>query len=101
MNSYEIVYLTTARKNLDRLWDYVKRTSGEVRADKFLDEIMQDCESLRLAPLRGVIRTRLGRKVRVIGMAKGRVSVAFDVVGNEVQIIAVKYAGWKLGRKDR
>ncbi len=86
MDRYELVYLTTAQRNLAHLRSYIVRTSGEAKADSFIAQVMEDCDSLRYAPMRGTVRTQLGQQVRMIGVAKGRASVAFRVEGNEVKL---------------
>ena len=95
MNRYRLVIEQGALTELEALHEYVTRTASQDKADRFVAHILSDCEDLCLAPMRGMSRPELGVGTRLIGIAKGRISITFHVRGDTVTIASIYYAGRK------
>jgi plasmid stabilization system protein ParE len=93
MKRYSVTVSASADEDLFEIWSFVVREASVAIADSFLDRIMKDCMSLQNAPSRGLQRALGGQTVRLIGAAKGRVTLIFTVSDAQVEILRVHYAG--------
>ena len=67
-------------------------------ADRFVDSIVDYCESLAVFPMRGRARSDLYPGLRIVGFRR-RVSIAFVVDDSTVTIHGVFYAGREYERR--
>ena len=93
---YYLVFRRAARNDLLKIFDYIDRESGPVRAAAFIDEILGACHALTTFPHRGTLHDRQSG-IRVIGYRR-RVAIAFRVRDSRVTVIAILYGGRDLGR---
>ena len=89
---YTVRYAERAIEQLEEIGVYVAECSSEQIADRFIDGIVDACERLSMFPQRGVRRDDLRHGLRILGY-KRRVSVAFEVEGDRVNILGVYYGG--------
>jgi len=68
--------------------------SPEIAAN-YTDAIMNQCESLKMFPIRGARRDDLRPGLRVFGFRR-RVSIAFEITGEVVTILGIFYGGQSL-----
>ncbi len=94
MKRYELVLEENALSELESIHSYVSKMAGVATAEGFVASILSECESLRIAPKRGMIQPELGENTRLIGIVKGRVSITFHVGEDVVTIASIYYAGW-------
>jgi plasmid stabilization system protein ParE len=93
MKQYRVVFSAAAQKDLASIEDYIEERFSLKAAVTFTNEILGECNELRTAPKRGLLRPELGENVRRIGAAKGRVAVMFRVEADEVVILGIRYTG--------
>lgn len=79
--------------NLASLEDYIDDRFGPEAAVNFTKNIINECAELQLAPMRGILRPEIGKNVRRIGVANGRVAVMFRVEQDDVVILGIRYTG--------
>ncbi|NYZ12676.1 type II toxin-antitoxin system RelE/ParE family toxin [Azospirillum sp. RWY-5-1] len=87
-----IVFRPSAQSDLLALFQYIARDSGVARARAYVARINAACQSLALFPERGTRRDDLSPGMRTIGFER-RVTIAFRVIGDAVEILAVAYGG--------
>jgi plasmid stabilization system protein ParE len=87
---YQVVFAATADRNLRRIYLYFSRRFSAAGAERFVRQIVDDCHSLGIAPLRGHL---ISEDVRILGVAGGRVSILYKVENQTVTIVNVHYAG--------
>ena len=92
MIRYAVRYAERAIEQLEEIGVYVAECSSEQIADRFIDGIVDACETLSMFPKRGVRRDDLRPGLRILGYRR-RVSVAFEVEGDRVNILGVYYGG--------
>jgi plasmid stabilization system protein ParE len=94
MKSYAMVFSRGAREDMEEIAEYIAERSSAAIADRFIVEIVKECESLCTAPHRGTSRTDLRPKMRVIGY-KRKASIVFRIEEDRglVVILAVNYHG--------
>lgn len=94
MNPYSVVFTPRAKHQLDELYVYIASESGEVRAGKFVGEIIDDCLSLSTFPERGTKREDIRPNLRVKSYAR-KVVIAFsaDTIHAVVAIYGIFYGG--------
>lgn len=99
-----VVFGRLAIKRLDELYDYIAGASSPVIAISYLRRIRRVCLSLAEFPERGHRRDDILPGLRVMGFER-RVTIAFRVSGQQVEIVTVAYGGRdfvrELGRKRR
>jgi toxin ParE1/3/4 len=94
MRRYAIVLTPCAERQLTSLYNFIAERSGQNLAEKFVGEIVADCQSLALFPERGARRDDIRPGLRLKGYDR-RVTIAFsiDVVNDKVVIHGVFYGG--------
>ena len=88
----KVVFRPSAEADLLALYHYIAEVSGTARAGAYLSRIEQACLGLATFPERGVRRDDLAPALRTIGFER-RVSIAFRVLDQVVEIVAIAYAG--------
>ncbi|MBX5001586.1 type II toxin-antitoxin system RelE/ParE family toxin [Rhizobium lentis] len=86
--AYRILYHPKAEAELDKLYDDIAVEAGTAIAGAFVDALITFIEGLETFPERGTVRQSRIPGLRVIGYRRS-VSVAFSVIGNDVNILGV------------
>jgi toxin ParE1/3/4 len=92
MKARRIIYSDLAESQLEELYSYVASNSGVGRADAYVGQIMDYCESFRDFPERGTKRDDLRPGMRTIGFHR-RVLIGFAVHRDSVVIHGIFYGG--------
>jgi toxin ParE1/3/4 len=92
---YRVVYSPQAESQLLALFSQITLASSPRIAARYIDAIVQQCESLARFPMRGAQRGDLYPGLRVFGFRRG-VSIAFEVAGEVVTIAGIFYGGQNL-----
>ncbi|WP_027170887.1 type II toxin-antitoxin system RelE/ParE family toxin [Methylobacterium sp. 10] len=90
--SYDVRFSPEALADLIDLRRFLTPGAGFERASAYVDDIVDDAESLATFPQRGRVRDEIRPGLRVIGYRR-RVSLAFTVGPETVTILGVFYAG--------
>jgi len=87
-----VVFRPRAEADLFSLHHYIADRSGAARASAYLARIEEVCRSLGTFPERGTRRDDILPGLRTIGFER-RVTLAFRVLDDAVEIVAIAYAG--------
>jgi toxin ParE1/3/4 len=90
--TFRIIIRPAASADLFSLYRYIAESSGRTRAGAYIDRIEAACSKLAHFPERGRPREDLGRGIRTFGFER-RATIVFRVSQDEVEIIAIAYAG--------
>lgn len=90
--SHSVRFTPEALEQLDALEAYIAWASSPVTAARFIDSVVDYCESLGLFPHRGTRRDDLRQGLRTIGYRR-RLTIAFAVTDKAVDIIGLYYGG--------
>ena len=85
-------YSPHATSQLEDLYEYVALASGPDRADTFVGSIVDYCDRLATSPHRGTRRDDLSPGLRIVGFRR-RVTIAFSITDEAVEILGVFYGG--------
>lgn len=88
----EVRFRPSARADLFNIYDYIALQSGRAVAGRYIDRIEAACMSLETFSERGTRRDDLMPGLRTIGFER-RVTIAFTVRPDEVEIVRVLYGG--------
>ncbi|OPA91751.1 plasmid stabilization protein [Pseudomonas fluorescens] len=92
--SYSVAFSPEALAQLDALEDYISDTGSPVTAGRFIDSIINYCESLCVFPLRGTRRDDLLPTLRITHYRRTTViTFMADPVTETVSIVGVFYGG--------
>jgi plasmid stabilization system protein ParE len=81
----------TAEADLDGIYEFIAQDNPEA-ALRFTARIRDQCNALAEFPERGTLREDLGAGVRTFGFER-RVTIAFRVLSDRVQILRIFYRG--------
>lgn len=87
-----LVFRPAAEHDLSSLFRFIAEASGSARARAYLDRIEQACLGLLIFPERGARRDDITPGLRTIGFER-RVTIAFRILDDTVEIVAIAYAG--------
>lgn len=90
--SRRLVFRPRAAEDLASLFAYIAERSGRDRALTYLGRIEGACFALLNFPERGTRRDDIACGLRIIGFER-RVGIAFRVLEDAVEIVAISYAG--------
>lgn len=90
--SHAIILSPEARAQLDALYDYIATAASANIALRFSDAILDQIESLRDFPNRGVARDDIVPGLRTLGFRR-RVTIAFVVEPKAVLVVGIFYGG--------
>lgn len=90
--TYRVVFSPESEQQLAALYRYIAAAASPTTAARYVNAIIDYCESLQTSPLRGTRRDDIRPGLRVTNY-KGRTVIAFDVDGEQVSIIGVFYGG--------
>jgi toxin ParE1/3/4 len=74
------------------LYKYVAQASGTDRANVFVGSIVDYCDRLATSPHRGTRRDDVSPGLRIVGFRR-RVTIAFSITNESVEIVGVFYGG--------
>jgi len=89
------VYAPETEAQLLALFFHIATVASPEIAANYTDAIMNQCESLKMFPIRGARRDDLRPGLRVFGFRR-RVSIAFEITGEVVTILGIFYGGQSL-----
>jgi plasmid stabilization system protein ParE len=90
--TYHVVFSPEAESQLVALYFHIAEAASPEIAAKYTEDIVKECESLRVLPFRGTRRDNIRPGLRTIGFRR-RVTIAFDVAVDVVTILGVFYGG--------
>ncbi|CCE04715.1 Plasmid stabilization system [Bradyrhizobium sp. STM 3843] len=90
--AFKVVFRPEAEADLIGLYEYIAERSGHNIAGDFIDRIEEACMALATFPKRGTRRDDVLPGLRTIGFER-RVTIAFRVLKDQVEIVTVAYAG--------
>ena len=90
--NHAIAFHPEADRELTSLYNFIADRDGPERAWRYIIEIREFCDRLRMFPKRGTERKKIARGLRVVGF-KRRCSVAFIATETTVVILGIFYAG--------
>jgi toxin ParE1/3/4 len=90
--TFRLVFRPAAESDLTSLFQFIAAASGIARADAYLGRIERACLDLLTFSERGTRRDDIAPGLRTIGFER-RVTIAFRVSGDTVEIVAIAYAG--------
>jgi toxin ParE1/3/4 len=93
---HRVVFAPAARDDLTRLYLFIAKNSGDVRAWRYIERIEAYCLGFAAFPERGTRRDDLLPGLRVVGFER-RVAIAFHVGPDTVTIDRILYGGRDLG----
>jgi toxin ParE1/3/4 len=89
--AYKVTFRPKAEADLLALYRYIAGESGAVRAGDYVSRIEKACMALATFPKRGTRRDDIATGLRTIGFER-RVTIAFRVLKDAVEIVAIAYA---------
>lgn len=90
--SHATIVSPEAQAQLDALYDYIAEAASPKIALRFNDAILDQLDSLRTFPQRGVARDDILPGLRTIGFRK-RVTIAFVVEETATYVVGIFYGG--------
>jgi len=87
-----VSFAPEAEDDLLRLYDWIAERAGAGVAIGYIDRIESFCARLDIASERGMARDDIRAGLRIVGFER-RVTVAFTIAGDEVQILRLFYGG--------
>lgn len=95
METFELILSPKAEDDLKSIYDWISSQSSFDTADRYIQRIEATCQQLRYFPQRGTRRDAVLAGLRTFGMER-RVTIAFRVQGQRVEILRILYAGREL-----
>ena len=89
---HSVTFRPGAVADLEALEDYITLRSGPERAEGYIARIEAACMRLAYFPNRGRDRGDIASNLRTIGFER-RALIAFRVIGDTVEIVAILYGG--------
>lgn len=88
----KVRFRASAEADLFALYDYIAGVAGRRIAGDYIGRIEAACMQLETFPERGTRRDDLTPGLRIVGFER-RVTIAFRVLADAVEIVAIAYAG--------
>lgn len=92
MKEYRVIFAQEAEDALVDIFHYISSRSSMEIAERFTDGIIKRCNDLHVMPMVGTRRDDIRPGLRITNY-KGRVTIAFSVVGDCVYILGIFYGG--------
>ena len=89
--NYRVSYAPAADKQLVEIFNYLADAADPVTAARYTEQIVQQCESLRNFPIRGVPRDNLMPGLRVTHY--NRTAILFTIVDKSVLVLGFYHGG--------
>ena len=90
--AYQVVFSPVAEAQLAALYRYIAEAATPTTAARYVNAIIDYCESLETFPMRGTQRDDIRPGLRVTNY-KGRAVIALTVDADRVSILGVFYGG--------
>ena len=90
--THRVVFSPEAEDQLAELYRYIATAASPGIAERYVNAIIDYCETLNTFPLRGAKRDDIRPDLRITNY-KGRTIIAFAVDERQVSIIGVFYGG--------
>jgi plasmid stabilization system protein ParE len=90
--SRQIVVSPEARAHLDDLYSYIAAAASPLTALRFIDAILDRCETLKDFPNVGIQRDDILPGLRILGFRR-RVSIAFVAEPSQSVVVGIFYGG--------
>lgn len=90
--SYTVRFTPEALRQLDALEAHIGRVASGAVAARYVDSILDYCETLHAFPHRGTRRDDIRPGLRTLGYRR-RLTIAFEVTAETVNIIGIFYGG--------
>lgn len=90
--TYTVHFTPEAQQQLDELETHIAEVGSPTVAARYVDSIVNYCESLQTFPHRGTRRDDLRPGLRTLGYRR-RVTILFEVTDDTVNIIGVYFGG--------
>ncbi|MGI4879012.1 MAG: type II toxin-antitoxin system RelE/ParE family toxin, partial [Janthinobacterium lividum] len=91
-----VIILPEARTQLRSIFLYIVAEADVDTAERYVESIVDKCDSLGVFPLRGSLRPDLGRGYRSISHRR-RCLIVYGVAREDVSIAGVFYGGQDIG----
>ena len=85
---YPVRFRPLAEEDLFAVYEYIAQEAGSAVAGEYLERIENACMALETFPRRGTARDDIRPGLRVLGF-EGRISIAFQVLRDSVEILRV------------
>lgn len=96
MNTYSVRLRAAARRQANALYDFIAAEADPIIADRFVQSILDRCETLATFPERGSPRPELGAGIRSITFQR-RTRIVYFVTDDTVEIAGIFYGGQDIG----
>ena len=90
-----VVFAESAQADLDDIFAWIADQAGLEVARSYTRRIEQFCRNMTPFPQRGTVRDDIRPGLRTVGFER-RVTIAFTVVGDDLIILRILYAGRSL-----
>jgi toxin ParE1/3/4 len=90
--THKVRFRASAETDLFALYEYIAEISGRKIAGDYIGRIEAACLQLEMFPERGTRRDDMAPGIRTFGIGR-RVTVAFRVLADTVEIVAIAYGG--------
>lgn len=90
--AYQVVFSPVAEEQLAALYRYIAEAATPSTAARYVNAIIDYCESLKTFPMRGTQRDDIRPGLRITNY-KGRPVIALTVDANRFSILGVFYGG--------
>lgn len=92
MRQRTVILSPEAEDDLIKLYEWIAERAGPTVAIGYIERIESFCARLDIASERGTTRDDIRAGLRIVGFER-RVTVAFTVTGEDVQILRLYYGG--------
>jgi len=89
---YVVSLSPRAQKNVIQIEQYLAERFYPQNARRFVERLLEACDSLVLAPFRGTGRDDLRPGIRTVGFER-KATIYFKVVGDHIVIVSIMYRG--------
>jgi toxin ParE1/3/4 len=89
---FGVAFTPRAEAQLAALYNYIADRGGDIRAEKYVGDIVARCRAMATFPRRGTKRNHVRPGLRTIGY-KRRVTIAFSIEERMVVIHGIFYGG--------
>ena len=93
MRRFRVQYRPQAEADLDAIHDWLMRVASSARADAYIEQIIEHCDSFAEMPHRGTIRDDLAPGLRTTSWRK-RLTIGFRVFDPEREV-AIVFIAWR------
>jgi toxin ParE1/3/4 len=90
--AHKVRFRPEAQADLFALYRYIAEESGHVRAGNYIARIEKACMAPATHPRRGTRRDDIALGLGTIGFER-RITIAFRVLANAVEIVTIAYGG--------